>query len=46
MNSEEGKIDYREMLAAIIGLVYGVGILIAAIIIFYGVQTGLIVLSP
>jgi len=44
MSSEGGKINYREMLPAIIGLVFGVGILIVAIIIFYGVQTGLIVI--
>ncbi len=45
MGSEDGdKINYREMLPAIIGLIYGVGILIVAIIIFYGVQIGLIAL--
>jgi len=44
MSSERGKINYREMLPAIIGLVFGVGILIVAIIIFYGVQMGLIVI--
>jgi hypothetical protein len=44
MSSEEGKINYHKLLPAIIGLVFGVGVLIVAIIIFYGVQTGLIVL--
>jgi len=44
MSSEEGRIDYRKMLPAIIGFVFGIGVLIVALIIFYGVQTGLIVL--